>query len=548
MPSIKPNSVYLNQQVINELTKSLSPDSAGGKTLTGPEAQSIIDKAQQLPAEPLRALKTNFLQALTAKDSWQCTPDARDAMASFLGVPPEKLPAPVGKARPEMGAMFTKARNEAKPTHVKAKDVKKIVEGVADFPPDLREMCMATMLGMKKDNQLKFDAQGNKHFTKGVVKTFGTEGPDQAMAHREASNVRSRTASAESYLSEVIASGGSFEDILFAFMMLMSERAEDQAMEAMEALDRRNQADALKQDNIKKAGKIPGGKIPGGNGQAGKPTPTAPGKTDATPAGNDLGLAKQENTKQVTETLESLVQSAHHSVTDASEGGVKITTEEARNLTSFLGKLPDDVQKVLANSIEKSLQRGGVPVAQHAHYALEEWGSKVLGRPFDIRSRDGNTQPPEFGSDVAKRMSTQDRLEDRISAFLVDTLYQPDMGLEEKMDPFKALTDEMTETPAAGGGGGDATIPGSPETGGPEGPEGPEGPVGPEGPGQPEAPIDGQAPGDKPLASQSEWKSDTRLQQEFNDATKARERAFTMLTNVMRALHDTQMTIIRNLR
>jgi hypothetical protein len=122
-------AIVRTQALIAQLESSIAPASQGGKAITGAEAQQIIGQAQQLPTDQLKDLKSAILERLTARDHWECTADARSAFASFLGVPPDKLPAAV-ELRPGMNAMSRKVQNEQLPTAVPKKEFAEIMKNM----------------------------------------------------------------------------------------------------------------------------------------------------------------------------------------------------------------------------------------------------------------------------------------------------------------------------------------------------------------------------------------------------------------------------------
>ncbi len=576
-------------EVVHKVREALDQAGAGGKTITAQEAAGIIKQAEGLPAAALKELKTQVLHALTAQDHWDAAPDARQAFASFLNVPVDKLP--LGKAtQSTKSAAFTKAHNEARPRAIPRGEFKEIMGGMKEMPPEVREMCTASVLGAQKDGLIKLDPESRKVLTRSVATGFA-EGPEKAMAHREESSLMVGAADSygANYLAQVLASGGSFEEILFAFMLLMAGKAEKEAEDAMEQLA------GLEKDRDNKRpgrGHGPGTVEPGSGGAGDIGGGGNGGGTVGTVGGSDQP-SDPADVKKAAKVLESMVQSAHHATTDKSDGGTKITSGEAKKLVSYLERLPENVQQLLAGSLEKALQIGGVPLTGNAHFALDAWASERLGRPLDIESSGEPGQPPPHNSELAKALRESDKLEDKVASFIVDSMYKPDLSLKEKMEPFKSLRMDMAsagnlakqtheaqpmsaaeKVAKAGGAAGDliaaaaerdaAKSPAAAAAVATEANEGsaaddfvlrpqtsvfsssmvPEIDYGPDdgGGGSGEAEVSDGKPGmgNKPTKIQAQH----RLQMAMNN----RQRVLDMLSNIMKAIHDTQMTAIRNLR
>ncbi|MBN2362172.1 MAG: hypothetical protein JXR83_22160 [Deltaproteobacteria bacterium] len=562
-------AIVLTQALMAQLEASLAPTSQGGKAITGAEAQQIIDQAQLLPKQQLNDLKNAILDRLTATDHWDCTTDARAAFASFLGVPPEKLPAAV-ELQPGMNAMSRKVQNEAPASSVPKREFSEIIKGTEGLPEELRRTVTASLLGMQKDGRLRLDPDSRKLLTRAVVESYGEQGPDAYLAYRANSDLHAGSAS--SYLAEVLASGGSFEEILFAFLLLMADKAEKNALEKMEELAR-----------------IEEGRQRGGSRPLGAGAPDLDARTGVEPhpdgssrPGSSGKTGRGDGPQRVARTLEAIVQVAHHATTEKSEQGTNVTAGEAAKLVGYLNRLPPEVQKLLGTSFESALQVG-MPMTSEAHAAIAGWCETTLGRPVDL----GSAPPPGVNnwqdSTVCRRLQSSSKLEDQIALYVINTLYQPDKGLKEKFKPFRALRDQVvarqtaidTELPADVGAQLDAASPtadsgaqpapakskkrsaAAPRTAEPEA-----APVPPEA--VPVPPADDQAAA-KPVRDPASdeisrffssdergagagRKSDVRAQHELQIAINERQRVFEMLSNMMKAIHEMQMTSIRNLR
>jgi len=619
-------AIVRTQALIAQLEASIAPASQGGKAITGVEAQQIIGQASLLPKDQLKDLKSAILERLTAQDHWDCTADARTAFASFLGVPPEKLPAAV-ELRPGMNAMSRKVQNEQLPTSVPKKEFAEIMKNMEGMPDELRRTVTASLLGMQKEGKIKLDPESRKQFTRAVVETYGDQGPDAYLGYRANSGLH--TSASGNLLAEVLASGGSFEEILFAFLLMMADKAEKKAIEKMEDLARieegnRDGVPGRPGPHRREDGPAGPGRIdePGKPGAPG--APAAPGKP-----GN---LGGNGDVKQVARTLEAMVQSAHWATSESSDGGTQVTGKEVAKLVGYLDRLPPNVQKLLGSSFEQALQVG-IPITGEAHAAIKGWCEKTLGRPLNLSAAPKPGETNWQDSSVCRRLQGSEMLEDKIALFVVNTLYQPDKQLKEKMAPFKALRDQMSnmamaqQTGAASAkptnvaaeldaakkavDGGQqlpvvppavkaaangvkpqpkkpsltsatAQAPGKPDLAAATSPDKPEtagagkksrpgnGPVRdpalkqevldqikPEAkPGEVQTPA-GAGKADDEISQYFDHdpkhvgpagKSDVRAQNELQIAINERQRVFEMLSNMMKAIHEMQMTSIRNLR
>jgi hypothetical protein len=558
-------------EVIGKIRSALDGASQGGKAITAPEALAIIQQAQGVPEAQLQQLKAQVLHALTAKDGWSCEPDAAAAFAQFLGVPVDKLPAQKA-TRSEHTAAFTKARNEALPHAIPRAEFKEIMSNLDKHaPPELRDMVHASMLGLQKEGRIKLDPDSRKLLTRAVAQS--PDGLQSALAHRDFSDVGLARPGSPSYLSMLIASGASFEEVLFAFLLMLADKADKKAMQAMEDLAR---ASEQKTGDVARPGEV----VEGNGKDERVDTGSAGGTGAAGGTGTALGQGDVAKTSKV---LESMVQSAHHMTTDTSEGGAQITINEAKKLVSYFERLPANVQKVMAGSLEKALQAGGVPLSGNAHFALDEWASKQLGRPLDVTPGANPGEPTPYNAELAKELRASSKLEDKIASFIVDTMYKPELSLKAKMAPFKSLRLDMatageqikqvnTDQPlgrkverarnAAAGlveeanrregkiasAPANASATAADEVKAESAVEAATATAASDA--SPAAQISNIVEGEPGGAAQAAGHkpSEVELQQRMQMAVNERQRVFDMLSNIMKAIHDMQMTAIRNLR
>ena len=530
-----------SHEVIVQVKAALDGEGEVGRPVTGEAALAIINQAEGLPEAALKDLKAQVLGTISARDHWDSTADARKVFAQFLGVSVDQIPAPKA-TQTQSTAAFTKARNEAGPRAISRAEFKEIDAGIKNLPQHLRETTMASVLGGSKEGLIKLDPQSRKMLTRSVATGFA-EGPDKAMEMRENSSLMTNG----SYLSQVIASGGSFEDILFAFMLMMADKADKDAQNAMEELSNLEDGGRAKKPAAESSDKVNAGAEKDGLAAASRNS-------------SGLNALSQGDVKKTAKIMESMVQSADHAGSAKSDGGTQVTQKEAKRLVSYLQRLPQGVQKLLAGSLEKAIQAGGVPLSGNAHVAISAWGGEILGRPFEIKADGAGREATPANTELSKALRNSDKLEDRFASFIVDTLYKPDISLKDKMRPFKSLRKAMGEAAQqtasmapAGKKTGAAELAADAEKKGIAA--------------EPQSVKDHAASDDFVLKPQTSVFSDEmvpevnygagggdgngskiRAQQKLQMAMNNRQRVLDMLSNIMKAIHDTQMTAVRNLR
>lgn len=540
-----------SHEVIVQVKAALDGEGGAGRPVTGEAALAILSQAQGMPEAALKDLKAQVLSTISARDHWDSTADARTVFAQFLGVSVDRLPAPK-TTQTQSTAAFTKARNEAGPKNISRAEFKEIEAGLKDLPAPLRETTLASILGGSKEGLIKLDPQSRKKMTRAVATGFA-EGSEQALEMRDNSSLMA----SGNYLTQIIASGGSFEDILFAFLLMMADKADKDAETAMQELA---DMDAGKKPEASQAAQ--GDSVETGASSAGTEKPAS---TDGQ-AG--FGALSQGDVKKTAKIMESMVQSADHAGSAKSDGGTKVTQKEAKRLVGYLQRLPGGVQKLLAGSLEKAIQAGGVPLTGNAHLAISEWGQNIMGRPFHIDADGSGREATPANTEMAKALRNSDKLEDRFASFIVDTLYKPDISLKEKMKPFKSLRKAMGEA---------ADI--SKQTASTQ-PVGANGSTQKTGAADLAADASKQGIGVEPKAAKKHSASEDFVlkpptsvfgdenvpevnygpgegegggskisaQHKLQMAMNNRQRVLDMLSNIMKAIHDTQMTAVRNLR
>jgi hypothetical protein len=345
-----------------------------------------------------------------------------------------------------------------------------------------------------------------------------------------------------SYAAYVAAHGGSFEDILFAFLMQLADKVDRKLEKHIRDMEKRERMEQMKQktqQGLEGAVGPAGGSPLGGPGGAG---PSAGG-----------GVAS------LTGKLESTVQSAHAFTAADSEGGATITKREADRLVKRLSDMPENVQQLLAGSIGSAIKNSHLPLQKEAFDALTTWGKDVLGDKFDVGTFEAMQERAKAAkgsakTDLGKAFEKSDKLEDKLAAYLVDILGepQPQTAEEARKSPVKefrkfkgdldAFLGSPSEGPAKGNGAtaaADAAAGAAPNDVGALSKGAAQGDVG----ALPD--LTGQVPQNAPEEYQ---KSEALAQNELQRLMNERQRIFDMLSNIMKAMFDMIMTSVRNMR
>jgi hypothetical protein len=572
--------------------QSVSPEGVKGAVVSKREAQALCKQAKALDTAGVDVLKSALLQRLQG-DGFDVAPEARQVFIDFFKLTPESIPVSSTKGRPVQNAQATRVANEAdRSVRVSTKEIREMARNAAAMPDNLKAMVGHSVLSAMQSGQLKLDAEGRKELTKFIAMSGAHQSPrlsdiaggmaagvhNAMLGAARALPMMGRQAMAEtinvvegrggldaldtalsvgaqpmSYAQYVAMHGGSFEDILFAFLMQLADKADKKLLEKIEQMD--------KAGRTKKTG-----------AQSAIEQIMADGKADpetaavTPPAGAGAG-AGGGKVARVSTQLEAVVQSAHASVQGASEGGAQITKKEADRLVSKLSSLPKNVQELLAGSMATAIKAKGLPLQPEAFDALQTWGKSVVGDKFNVEGmRAGSAALPLApDTNLARALSLSDKLEDKIASFLVDSLVDPDKDLKSKFVPFKAMRQQIddfasgltpsvntplqTEVPQI-------HQPGKPKKG-KKAAEGTAAAETPKAEAKPENKLEELLGGLKdaqkaeaalaPAAAQ-EPESEAVSQNEIQRLMQERNRIFDMLSNIMKAMHDMMMSSIRNMR
>ncbi|MEW5855669.1 MAG: hypothetical protein AB2A00_43240 [Myxococcota bacterium] len=557
-------------QLLDSWVKQTQTSARDAATVSKTEAQDLVKQAKLLPQKEVEDLKAAFL-ARMQKDGFSVTPDAGKIFADFFKMPLEAFTPPATTKRTAVNnAQATKVANETDSrVKINTKELKEQLKNAEQLPANLKASLGLSLLGLIQDGSVKLDPEARKEITRFVAKSgaqdskklsnladgFIAAGKEWGKAAVNAVKQGGKYALVEtaniiegnggldalnrslsmgvqpmSYAQYVMLHGGSFEDILFAFLMQLADKTDKKMLEAIEKMDKQERAEKLRStDAAKKAIAELGA----------EDTPATPAPVQG-PGGGKVA--------KVSTQLEAVVQSAHYMVGSKSEGGAQITKAEAARLVGKLEQLPENVQVLLAGAISSAMRRKGLPLQPEAFDALESWGKKVAGDKFDVgdpqAAKDGAAMmppAPEPSTGLGQALSNSPDLEDKIASFLVDTLVKPDASLKDKIEPFKGMRakiDEFAQNvgPAQSG----PPIPLTPPVPGETGTSASTGPL-------PAPPPAETRPGKLPSAEDAP-PSDAISQNELQRLVQERNRIFDMLSNIMKALHDMIMTSVRNMR
>lgn len=559
-------------QVFSQWLKT-STGTEKNPSISKTEAEALIQKTEKLGKGDVAAIKQALLTELGA-NAFTVRADARELFLKFFKIPPESIPVSSTTRSTVNSAQATRISNETdKRVQVSAKDIKGLVENAPAVPANLRPMIGDGLMRAVQTGAFKMDHDTRTSMTRFLAK-FGVESAGNAARGVMAEVVNgmegnsglsaldralSMGARPMSYAQYVMAHGGSFEEILFAFLLELADKTDKKLMDKIQEMQRKEQmqktgglaANATADARIKA--------LLGGDAGAEAPGAGAP----AVDAAGGGGVRK------VSTQLEGMVQSVHAMVQDNSVGGVAITKDEASRLVERLKGLPANVQGLLAGSIATAMGRSTMQMQPEARAALTEWGHSVKGKKaFDAAVKNaGKAEKPDHGP-LAAGLAASPKLEDKLAAFMVDTLTSDSMTLKDKFKPFKEFRAQIdAELGAAPGAATAQVAAGAAEAAAPEAKaSGKKGKKGADADVAALANVTGLNAGaaagaagaagiveqagaeQAPLNAQDMGTSDTHDQNEMQRLMQERNRVFEMLSNMMKAMQDMIMTSVRNMR
>ena len=557
---------------------------ASGVDITPREANVLIKQSKGLSANDMAALR-EAIRGQLDKSAFTVRPDALQAFSEAFGIPPESIPVSSTASRGAVNnAQVTRMANETDSrVKVTSKEVKDTIKEAQKLPENLREMVAGGLMRAVQGGHYKLDHESRSTLTRFMAQNGATanslnmdDGAKMADVFKQGAQTLGRMARDQtvngarmamagvvnavegnsglsaldrtlsmgarpmSYAQYVMMNGGSFEEILFAFLLELADKADKKLMEKMEQMRSKETGD--------KATAAAEGRIKQILGSDEGSTPATPGH-----AGHGHGGGKVQ---KVSQQLESLVNSVGAFASEGSKGGAEITTEEATRMVGRLETLPENVQGLLAGSIATAMGQSSMQMQPEARAALTQWGRSVKGDDFDLAMKNANNPGTEHGP-MALPLSKSDKLEDKIAAYLVDTLTSDTLSMKEKMAPFKNFRAQIDQElgpvaqnagpqeaqPQAGANGAGLPPPANTAVAGAAG-NGATPQLTPE-QAVAEASLMAERPGE---AAGGQPTSDTYDQHEIQRLMQERSRVFELLSNIMKALHDMIMTSVRNTR
>jgi hypothetical protein len=237
-------------------------------------------------------------------------------------------------------------------------------------------------------------------------------------------------------ISQLLSSNMCFEDLVAAFMMLVAGSLQDDVKEKMRELEASRRSEGRK-GIFNKATDALANKL--GVTQSNiHVVEDVPGQAQ----GAQPGLTP-EQVAQTRTTLEAVVQSTHHHLTD--DGVIDAT--EANKIVEKLSRLDGPVADLVASALLNAFRRSGL-IATEGAGPMVEWCKGRLGNDVDVSPLPAG-EPGSMETDVAKSLSESGKLEDKIAGFVVDAMLSSDKSLKEKMKAFKPIRKDMLSYPAS---------------------------------------------------------------------------------------------------
>ncbi len=222
---------------LEKLGIAVDEGSAGGKQVTKAEAQTMLQGLDALPAAD-KALVVDGLKLALQQDLFVVDDDTRALFAESLNVPVRDLSP--GEVLDQAGVESRRTQFEhslkvlTKAPRVTKKLLQELFTAMDAAPPFLQALLTDAVFGASKDGDIKLDtnarapmrkkmAEPEIRETMGEFEEIQTARPQNPYAAR---------------LSKLLAEGGTFEDILAAFMLMMVANMEMDMAEKMKELQR----------------------------------------------------------------------------------------------------------------------------------------------------------------------------------------------------------------------------------------------------------------------------------------------------------------------
>lgn len=437
----RPNFEAINR-VLAEIGKSIDPGSQQGIAVSDGEAQKIVDHLGKMQPADRKLVEAEII-ALLQNDVFQATPEGRKKFAESFGLAardlePREAAELVGLAS-SRSAFQMGVELLAKTPRLDRKTMKLLTQR-ADTLLDVpnRQFLAGVIRNASRDGTVKLDTDARKLFREWMG------GLDQKGGVSDwTTNLDTKGAGNVDYLSQLIASGACFEDILAAFMIHIAGQMQQEQTDKLREIQQAEQ-DAAKQPATVKSRM---NDFMQENGLA----------TDATDAkgseakGADAKGAAPEGVdpsymKSTKRHLDALVQSVHYHMNDDDK---YINADEAGKIAEKLERLEPPVSKLIAGSLVSSLRRTpGVFLEGQTFKPIVDWAKTQLGEGIDLSPlpRINASDPSD---PFAQKLRQSDKLEDKIASFMVDSLLASEKDLGAKLGDLKQLSTSMAQYPEA---------------------------------------------------------------------------------------------------
>lgn len=519
----RPNFDAINR-VLAEIGKSIDPASQQGVQVSEAEAQKIVDHLGRLAPADRKLVEAEII-ALLQNDVFQASPEGRKKFAEHFGLParelePRQAAELVGLATART-AFQMGVETLAKTPRLDRKTMKALItkaDTLLDIPN--RQFLAGVIRNASRDGTVKLDTDARKVFRDwmgSLDQQGGVSAWTKSFDTKGTGNV--------DYLSQLMASGACFEDILAAFMIHIAGQMQQEQMEKLREIERAEkqatQSDTVKtrmNNFMKENGLIPEEAA----------APAASAATAEPSAALDPGYMKRTKGH-----LDALVQSVHHHMNDDDKF---INAEEAGKIAEKLGRLEPPVSKLIAGALVNALRRTpGVYLESDTFKPIVDWAKSQLGNDIDLSAlpRVDSADPSD---PFAQKLRQSDKLEDKIASFMVDSLLASDKELGVKLGELKQLSSSLAQYPEAAK---------AYEAVAPEAAAAPAASL------EAAAPADGAAIADPTAASSSSEaapKSRQVLFEELKNMNNELAAIMQAIGNILNAMHQTAMNSIRSIR
>ena len=405
----------------------------GKKELSGAQVQALAQHLAELPPVQ-KKWATEGLQKAFQTDAFEVNAKSKATFATLIGVPVERL-AHKGDHDQRSGelrnVMSTAVSAKGKPGRLTGPQMEKLVNASAGLPPEMQALVFNSLANNSKLGRIEMDTKARKPFMRQMMQ-IAKESALPAFLNEVESSISPKNDS----ISQLLSSNMCFEDLVAAFMMLVAGSLQDDVKEKMRELEASRRSEDRK-------------------GVFNKATNALANKLGVTQSNIDViedvpaqaqgtqpGLTP-EQVAQTRTTLEAVVQSTHHHLTD--DGVIDAT--EANKIVEKLSRLDGPVADLVASSLLSAFRRSGL-IATEGAGPMVEWCKGRLGDDVDVSPLPAG-EPGKMESDVAKSLSESGKLEDKIAGFVVDALLSSDKSLKEKMKAFKPIRKDMLSYPAS---------------------------------------------------------------------------------------------------